>query len=152
MGCGLGALLQTSEQLFSVVKWLGAAYLLYLAWGMWRAPAQPLRAEALAGGGQARRRSGGRCWLVCPTPRACCFLGFLPQFIRPDALMAEQYLVLALISAVVDCLMMSFVRLWRPPRHAHVFGQGDARVNLAAPDFAGRHGGGLTLYRRSDAV
>lgn len=33
---GLSALLNMSAQVFSAIKWVGAAYLLYLAWGMWR--------------------------------------------------------------------------------------------------------------------
>ena len=33
---GLSALLNMSAQVFSVVKWVGAVYLLYLAWNMWR--------------------------------------------------------------------------------------------------------------------
>ena len=33
---GLSALLNMSAQVFSAIKWAGAAYLLYLAWGMWR--------------------------------------------------------------------------------------------------------------------
>ncbi len=32
---GLSALLNMSAQVFSAIKWVGAAYLLYLAWGMW---------------------------------------------------------------------------------------------------------------------
>ena len=32
---GLSALLNMSAQVFSAIKWAGAAYLLYLAWGMW---------------------------------------------------------------------------------------------------------------------
>jgi threonine/homoserine/homoserine lactone efflux protein len=34
---GLSALLNLSAQVFSVLKWAGALYLLYLAWSMWRA-------------------------------------------------------------------------------------------------------------------
>lgn len=33
---GLSALLNMSAQVFSVLKWAGAIYLLYLAWNMWR--------------------------------------------------------------------------------------------------------------------
>ena len=33
---GLSALLNMSAQVFSVLKWTGALYLLYLAWNMWR--------------------------------------------------------------------------------------------------------------------
>src|SRR5919106_6801008 len=32
---GLSALLNMSAQVFSVIKWAGAFYLLYLAWNMW---------------------------------------------------------------------------------------------------------------------
>lgn len=33
---GLSALLNMSAQVFSILKWAGAVYLLYLAWNMWR--------------------------------------------------------------------------------------------------------------------
>jgi threonine/homoserine/homoserine lactone efflux protein len=33
---GLSALLNMSAHVFSLVKWTGALYLLYLAWNMWR--------------------------------------------------------------------------------------------------------------------
>ncbi len=35
---GLAVLAQTFQPVFLVVKWAGVAYLLYLAWRMWRAP------------------------------------------------------------------------------------------------------------------
>ena len=33
---GLSAIMNMSAQLFSILKWAGALYLLYLAWNMWR--------------------------------------------------------------------------------------------------------------------
>ena len=33
---GLSAIMNMSAQLFSILKWAGAMYLLYLAWNMWR--------------------------------------------------------------------------------------------------------------------
>ena len=36
--CGLSTLAESLSSVFFVLKWLGAAYLLYLAWKMWSAP------------------------------------------------------------------------------------------------------------------
>ncbi len=36
--CGLAALAETLSSVFFILKWIGAGYLLYLAWKMWTAP------------------------------------------------------------------------------------------------------------------
>ena len=54
---GLAVLAQTFHWLFLVVKWAGVAYLLFLAWKMWRTPA-----KAVAGRGLPRERAAARRW------------------------------------------------------------------------------------------
>lgn len=46
---GLALLAQQLGDFFLVVKLAGAAYLLYLGWKLWRAPAAPIEAAAMAG-------------------------------------------------------------------------------------------------------
>jgi homoserine/homoserine lactone efflux protein len=48
---GLGAILSTSTNAFTALKWLGVAYLVYLGVKQWRAPPTPL---AAAGDGAAQ--------------------------------------------------------------------------------------------------
>ncbi len=87
---GLAALLAVSATAFSVLKWLGAAYLLWLAIGMWR---QAWRcggedsAPAAAGAGPSRSvrqdfRAGFITNVLNPKV-ALFFLAFIPQFIAP---------------------------------------------------------------------
>jgi threonine/homoserine/homoserine lactone efflux protein len=54
---GLAALAETLHGAFLVVKYLGVAYLLYLAWKMWHAPVAPTSASPTPAG-RSRRRSG----------------------------------------------------------------------------------------------
>lgn len=59
---GLGALLATSETAFLVAKSIGAAYLVWLAWGALRAPASVH--EAPPGGAAAAGGNGGALRMV----------------------------------------------------------------------------------------
>lgn len=151
VGCGLGALLQASEQLFSLVKWLGATYLLYLAWVLWRAPTRALRH---APGTAAASASSAflRALLVgLSNPKGLLFFSaFLPQFIRPDEPVAQQYLVLAFTSAAIDCVMMSIYAVGG----RHAMRRCSARVmqwiNRSCAGMLAMLALGLSLYRRSD--
>ena len=107
VGCGLGALLQASEQLFSLVKWIGAAYLVYLAWVLWRAPTRML-STAYAPTTVTGLSAFLRALLVgLSNPKGLLFFAaFLPQFIQPTEPAAPQYVLLAIVSASVDCVMM----------------------------------------------
>jgi threonine/homoserine/homoserine lactone efflux protein len=81
---GLAAVLHTSALAFAALKWLGVAYLLYMAW-------QALREQgALAVDGRVDARSVGRVIVtgflinILNPKLSIFFLAFLPQFIAAD--------------------------------------------------------------------
>jgi threonine/homoserine/homoserine lactone efflux protein len=84
---GLAALLATSAEAFAVVKYVGAAYLLYVAWGMARAGLKPAGAVAeLAAPTSLWRTARQGFFTNALNPKvALFFLALLPQFIAADA-------------------------------------------------------------------
>ena len=107
---GLSALLAASATAFSVVKWVGAAYLVWVGISMLRA-----RADVLAGSepasvvpmqGSSRVFWQG-AWTNALNPKvALFFLAFLPQFIVPGApQQALSFLALGLVFTVGGVLV-----------------------------------------------
>ena len=96
---GLGAVLATSAEAFTILKWIGAAYLVYLGIKLWRAPAVPL---GTAAAGQGGRRSIHRAIaesfsVTLLNPKGLLFFAaFLPQFIDPHRAVLPQVVILAL--------------------------------------------------------
>jgi threonine/homoserine/homoserine lactone efflux protein len=80
---GAAVLLATSPVAFTVVKWLGVAYLLYMAWSGVRHAAEP---PATAGLSPSAGRTVLRAVLVnLLNPKLTVFfLALLPQFVTPD--------------------------------------------------------------------
>lgn len=90
---GLGAVLATSATLFSVLKWFGVAYLLYLAVRLWRAPPVLAEAEAVAPG---QRGIFGHAFAVTAlNPKSIAFfIAFVPHFIDPAMPLLPQTVML----------------------------------------------------------
>ena len=110
---GLGAAIAASTTLFLAIKFAGAAYLIWLGIGMWRAPAAPdATASAPATAGVSRSR-WSRLWrqgflVGIGNPKDLLFFGALfPQFLDPAKPMAPQIAVLAATSLAVDGLAMT---------------------------------------------
>jgi threonine/homoserine/homoserine lactone efflux protein len=84
---GLAALLATSAEAFAVVKYVGAAYLLYVAWGMARAGLKPAGAVAEMATPTSLWRTARQGFFTnALNPKvALFFLALLPQFIAADA-------------------------------------------------------------------
>ena len=89
---GVGALLAASATLFTIVKWVGAAYLVWLAVRLWRAPVlaadEPVEPIAASTGWRAFRDA----FLVTVfNPKGIVFfIAFVPQFIDPALPYAPQ--------------------------------------------------------------
>ena len=84
---GLAALLATSALAFTAIKWLGAAYLLWLAWGMLRASVRDAAPILAASPPTPSTRVFAQGFLtnVLNPKVALFFLALLPQFISADA-------------------------------------------------------------------
>ena len=82
---GLAAVLAASATAFTVLKLAGAAYLLYLAWGAWRAPVGNMGGETLAPVQPGRMYMRGVLMNLSNPKVAIFFLAFLPQFVQPGA-------------------------------------------------------------------
>ncbi|MGQ7794018.1 LysE family translocator [Faunimonas sp. B44] len=102
---GLGAILAASEQAFTVAKWVGAGYLVYLGVRTWRAPPPAVDAGA---GDAGRERRGHRLFtqgflVAVSNPKALIFFAaFLPQFMQPGLGYFTQLAIFAGTFAAVE--------------------------------------------------
>ena len=94
---GLGVVLTTSAWLFTVIKWIGGLYLIYLGIKLLRSGSTPLTAPT-AGRLDSRWKLFANTWLVTAlNPKGMVFfIAFLPQFIDPSAAVAPQLWILSL--------------------------------------------------------
>ncbi len=106
---GLGALLLASETLFTAVKWVGAAYLVWLGIQLWRAPiAQSVEGVAIAPQMSAHRRFGLGFFTNVTNPKGIVFLvAVLPHFMNPNTPnLALEVSILAATMVGVDLVVM----------------------------------------------
>ncbi len=107
---GLGAVLAASATLFTVLKWFGAVYLIWLAWRIWRG------ADALAKGKTALalpRVSKAKVFrdafiVTALNPKSIVFfVAFLPQFVDPAAAAWPQLVILGTTFVVLAAIYMA---------------------------------------------
>lgn len=115
---GVGALLAASATLFTVLKWIGAAYLIWLGIKLWRTQAADDAATAAAPG-TSPARIFAHMWLVTAlNPKGIVFfVAFLPQFLDRAAPILPQmlifgatFLTLAIVNAAAYALLASAAR------------------------------------------
>lgn len=106
---GLGALMAASSVAFTVLKWLGVAYLVWLGIQQWRSPAQALLAEGGAGRAVRRRGLVFRGWAInAVNPKGTVFmLAVVPQFIDPAAPLPAQYAAIGATLVFTDLVVMA---------------------------------------------
>ena len=92
---GLGALVQTSATLFTILKWVGAIYLIYVGIRLLRSPVRPLTPEAETPPTDARAVFWHATAVTALNPKSIgFFIAFVPQFLRPDAPLLPQFAIL----------------------------------------------------------
>jgi homoserine/homoserine lactone efflux protein len=109
VAAGLGAVLAASAIAFTLIKWFGVAYLVYLGIKQWRALPSDLADDS------AVRPVGKPLTLVArgflvniSNPKALVFmLAVLPQFIDPHQPLVPQYLIIAATMVCVDLIVMA---------------------------------------------
>jgi len=152
VGVGLGALIAASSLAFSVVKWAGVAYLVWLGIRQWRAPALPLAAAGGEAPAVSRRDLFVRGWIVnALNPKGTVFLlAVVPQFLDPSRPLLPQYGVIAVTLAFTDLVVMAgytalaarVLRALRSPGHIKAMNRAFGGLFVAA-------GALLALFKRA---
>jgi threonine/homoserine/homoserine lactone efflux protein len=125
---GLGWILETSAAVFDALRWVGAAYLIWLGIQAWRHAGSA--AEAAAPRGHVYAWRG---FVVAMTnPKSIAFFtAFLPQFLDPALPVGRQLAVMGICSVVMGGVLDSgwavaagFGRAWfMKPKHNRLLGR-----------------------------
>ncbi len=115
---GLGAIMSASATLFTLFKWIGALYLIYLGINLWRT--NPKNGSIHNGKKDTSPRSLFKSSFIVTAlnPKGIAFfVAFLPQFISPNEpvfnqllLLGGTFLFLALVNAALYALFASQLR------------------------------------------
>jgi threonine/homoserine/homoserine lactone efflux protein len=107
---GVGAVLATSETLFSAIKWFGVAYLFYLGVTALRSGASSFSIDDT----QKVKAGRGALYLKgllvgASNPKALLFFtAFFPQFLNPAAAQLPQFLILGLTFVCFELFWLMF--------------------------------------------
>ena len=115
---GLGALVLASATLFTVIKWIGAAYLVWMGIGMIRSAGAMQVATAKAPALPAGRIFKNAALVTALNPKSIVFfIAFVPQFITTGAPLLPQFGVLigtfvglAFLNALIYALLADRLR------------------------------------------
>ncbi|MET0205226.1 MAG: LysE family translocator [Casimicrobiaceae bacterium] len=138
---GLAAIAQTAQLLFAAVKYAGAAYLLYLAWRMWIAPAETPREAEVDASQKPFRLFLASLSLTLGNPKTMVFfLALLPTVVRLEDLTLAGFLEIAALSALIlPVVLGAYVvaavrarRLLQSPRAVRLVNRGGATVMAGA--------------------
>ncbi|MET0445240.1 MAG: LysE family translocator [Pseudorhodoplanes sp.] len=137
---GIGALLATSATVFTALKWVGAAYLIYLGIKLFRAGGT-LNAEPRTGATSSLKMAA-HAWLVTAlNPKSITFfVAFLPQFLSREADFLTQmlvfettFLVLAFANAFGYALVAARARnVVRNPKAIRLFNRAGGTLLVGA--------------------
>ncbi|NOX72891.1 MAG: LysE family translocator [Alphaproteobacteria bacterium] len=136
---GLGALVLASATLFSVLKWIGAIYLIYIGVQMLRSnPDHGLEADTNTDRIAAPKIFGHAMTVTALNPKSIAFfIAFVPQFLRPETPLAPQFAI----------LIATFVTLAALNALAYALLADQMRARIAKPATLRNlnRGGGLAL-------
>lgn len=133
---GLAVLASTFAALFLAIRYAGAAYLLFLAWKLWHAPARPI------GTAETAPESAGRLFLAglainLGNPKVIVFfLALLPTVVDLGALTPIGFAELAATVAVIASSVLSAYallaararRLFTSPRAVRLVNRGSSAI------------------------
>lgn len=139
---GLSAILSTSATAFMAVKYIGAAYIIYMAIGLLRSkrrdPAAPVTVPPLP---YAKIFAQGFLTNVLNPKVALFFLAFVPQFISPDAQSkALAFVILGCIFNLNGMLWCTSLALFTAQASARI------KVNPGVSLWLNRATGGLFIW------
>jgi len=129
---GLAAVFAASAAAFTVLKLVGAAYLLYLAWQAFHAPASSGdAANAGAEPGMFSMYLRGVVMNLTNPKVVFFFLAFLPQFVRPEqGPVATQILWLGLLFILATLLSFGVITLFASAISQRLRGSAKAQLAL----------------------
>ena len=102
---GLSMIVARSALAFELVKYLGAAYLIYLGVRLLRSRDRALAIDAVAARGARRALLEGVAVEALNVKTALFFLAFLPQFVSPDAPLISQLVLLGSLCVTLNTLV-----------------------------------------------
>lgn len=135
---GLGALIATSATLFVALKWVGAAYLVFLGIRLLRAPVRNVTVPPSSPVPE-RRIFWHACAVTALNPKSIgFFVAFVPQFVQPESPLIPQFAV----------MVATFVTLGAANALAYALLADRLRANIRRPAvlrWINRAGGGALI-------
>jgi len=108
---GISVIFQTSQVAFDVVKYIGAGYLIYIAYQAYKHKDEPLNLEGQKSSGELKKLYFKGFIMNVLNPKVSIFfLAFLPQFVNPElGSVSTQMIILGIIFMITTVIVFGAI-------------------------------------------